>query len=146
VPATFHEDYGHRKLPAGRAAADAGFLVGVKYAMSNFNDLLVRMAACADGAGNLLDNSVVYSTSCTSESMTHSGNDYPTLVAGKGGGLFKTDQHLRLVNIPPPPTGAPNGENQSKVPYTLMTALGRPESPWGLGASMATSGLPQMLA
>jgi hypothetical protein len=144
-PVTFHEDYGHRKSPKGLAYATQGFATGVQYAMTNFNDTLTRMMNCADGAGNLLDNSVVYSTSCTSESQTHSGNDYPTLVAGKAGGLLKTDQHLRFASGPPGTTGAPNGDNQSKVPYTLMTALGRPQGLWGLGDSAVSTGIPGML-
>jgi hypothetical protein len=144
-PVTFHEDYGHRKSPKGGASATQGFLTGVKYAMTNFNDTLTRMMNCPDGAGNLLDNSVVYSTSCTSESQTHSGNDYPVLVAGKAGGLLKTDQHLRMVSGPPGTTGAPNGENLSKVPYTLLTALGRAPGPWGMGDPQASSGIADML-
>ena len=145
-PVTFHEDYGHRRSPKGGAYATQGFLTGVKYAMTNFNDTLTRMMNCADGAGNLLDNSVVYSTSCTGESQTHGGNDYPVLVAGKAGGKLKTDQHIRQVTAPPGTLGAPNGDNLSKVPYTLLTALGRPESPWGMGASQTSTGLPAMLA
>lgn len=144
-PVTFHEDYGHRKSPKGMDSATKGFLTGVQYAMTNFNNTLSAMMNCADGAGNLLDNSVVYSTSCTSESQTHSGNDYPVLVAGKAGGLLKTDQHLRMVNGPPGTTGAPNGDNLSKIPYTLLTALGRPEGPWGMGDSQVSTGLPAML-
>jgi hypothetical protein len=144
-PVTFHEDYGHRRSPKGGASATMGFLTGVKYAMSNFNDTLTRMMNCADGAGNLLDNSVVYSTSCTGESQTHGGNDYPVLVAGKAGGLLKTDQHLRMVSGPPGTTGAPNGENLSKVPYTLLTALGRPPAPWGMGDPQVSSGIADML-
>jgi hypothetical protein len=88
---------------------------------------------------------VVYSTSCTSESQTHGGNDYPILVAGKARGKLKGDQHLRMVNVPPGPTGAPNGENVSKVPYTLLTMLGRPPEPWGMGASQASSGIDALL-
>jgi hypothetical protein len=144
-PVTFHEDYGHRKSPKGLAYATQGFLTGVKYAMTNFNDTLTRMMNCGDGAGNLLDNSVVYSTSCTSESQTHSGNDYPVLVAGKAGGLLKTDQHLRMASGPPGTTGAPNGDNFSKVPYTLLTALGRPPGPWGMGDSQVSSGIAALL-
>jgi len=144
-PVTFHEDYGHRKSPKGLAYATQGFATGVKYAMTNFNDTLTRMMNCSDGAGNLLDNSVVYSTSCTSESQTHSGNDYPVLVAGKAGGRLKTDQHLRMATAPPGTTGAPNGDNLSKVPYTLMTVLGRPEGPWGMGASQISTGIPELL-
>jgi hypothetical protein len=145
-PVTFHEDYGHRKSPKGLDYATKGFSTGVQYAMTNLNNTLTAMMNCADGAGNLLDNSVVYSTSCTAESQTHGGDDYPALVAGKGGGLLKTDQHIRQVGVPPGKLGAPNGDNYSKVPYTLLTALGRPEGPWGMGASQVSSGLPAMLA
>ena len=99
-PVTFHEDYGHRKSPKGLDYATKGFLTGVQFAMTNFNNTLTAMINCADGAGNLLDNSVVYSTSCTSESTTHSGNDYPLLVAGKAGGKLKTDQHIRQPDRP----------------------------------------------
>jgi hypothetical protein len=144
-PVTFHEDYGHRKSPKGADYATKGFLTGVQYAMTNLNNTLAAMMNCTDGAGNLLDNSVVYTTSCTSESQTHSGNDYPLLVAGKAGGKLKTDQHLRMVSDPPGPTGAPNGDNSSKVPYTVMTALGRPEGPWGMGDSQVSTVLPGML-
>ena len=144
-PVTFHEDYGHRKSPKGLDSATKGFLTGVQYAMTNLNNTLAAMMNCADGAGNLLDNSVVYATSCTSESQTHSGDDYPVLVAGKAGGKLKTDQHLRQVTAPPGTLGAPNGDNLSKVPYTLLTALGRPEAPWGMGASQISTGLPAML-
>jgi hypothetical protein len=144
-PVTFHEDYGHRKSPKGLDYATKGFLTGVQYAMTNFNNTLTAMMNCADGAGNLLDNSVVYSTSCTSESQTHSGNDYPTLIAGKAGGLLKGDQHLRMASGAPGVTGAPNGDNQSKVAYTLLTALGRPPGPWGMGDSQASAGIAALL-
>ena len=71
---------------------------------------------------------------------------YPTLVAGKAGGLLKTDQHLRFAAAAPGTTGAPNGDNQSKVPFTLLTALGRPQGPWGMGDSMVSSGISALLA
>lgn len=144
-PVTFHEDYGHRRSPKGRESATAGFSVGVKYAMTNLNDLLTKMMNTADGTGNLLDNSVVYTTSCTGESTSHGANDYPVLVAGKARGLLKTDQHLRMVAAPPGATGAPGGENLSKVPYTLLTMLGRPPGPWGMAESMVSTGLPELL-
>ena len=88
-PTTFHEDYGHRHNPKGVSVATLGFNTGVKYAMSNFADILTRMKETPDGAGNLLDNSLIYSTSCVSESQTHSGLDYPLLVVGKGGGKLR---------------------------------------------------------
>jgi hypothetical protein len=144
-PVTFHEDYGHRRSTKGRDYATKGFSTGVQYAMTNLNDLLTKMMNTADGTGNLLDNSVVYTTSCTGESTSHGANDYPVLVAGKARGKLKVDQHLRMVAAPPGATGAPNGESVSKVPYTLLTMLGMPEGPWGMAEGMVSTGLPGLL-
>jgi len=133
-PSTFHEDYGHRLSPKGVAYATGGFDTGVKYAMSNLADTLVRMKNTPDGAGNLLDNSCVYVTSCVSESQTHSGVDYPILVAGKAGGQIKGDQHIRQV-----------GDNVSKVPFTLLTAMGGKQTSYGSAEGMVTSGVSALL-
>lgn len=133
-PTTFHEDYGHRLSPKGVAHATKGFNTGVKYAMSNFADLLGRMKDTPDGAGNLLDNSAVYATSCVAESPTHGGTDYPLLVAGNAGGKLKSDQHVRLLD-----------ENVSKVPFTLLTALGAPAAEFGEAEGQVTSGVAELL-
>jgi hypothetical protein len=134
-PTTFHEDYGHRLSPKGVTYATSGFNTGVRFAMSNLADLLTRMKNMPDGAGTLLDNSCVFGTSCVSESQTHSGVDYPLLVAGKAGGKLKTDQHLRLLD-----------ENVSKVPYTLLTAMGGTATSWGLAEGQVSSGVGGLLA
>jgi hypothetical protein len=133
-PSTFHEDYGHRLSPKGVAYATAGFNTGVKYAMSNLADTLVRMKNTPDGAGNLLDNSCVYVTSCVAESQTHGGVDYPILVAGKAGGRIKSDQHVRRVD-----------ENVSKVPFTLLTALGGTQTSFGKAEGQVTGGISELL-
>ena len=117
------------------SASTRGFNTGVKFAMSNLADLLTRMKDTPDGAGNLLDNSVVYSTSCVSESQTHRGIDFPLLVAGKGGGKLKGDQHIRLLD-----------ENVSKVPFTLLTALGGAAQSFGQDEGKVTSGVAELLA
>jgi hypothetical protein len=133
--ATFHEDYGHRRLPAGEPGATDGFKTGVVYAMTNLNDTLVRMKNMPDGAGNLLDNSLVYVTSCTGESKSHGATDYPILVAGKAGGLLKGDQHLRIQD-----------DNVSKVPFTLLTMMGSKITSFGNAQGMVTAGIPGLLA
>jgi hypothetical protein len=134
-PVTFHEDYGHRTSPKGLASATAGFNTGVRFAMSNLGDLLGRMKATPDGAGNLLDNSCVYTTSCVSESQTHGGTDFPLLVAGKAGGKLRTDQHTRLLD-----------ENVSKVPFTLLTAMGSNTTSFGMAEGQVSSGVTGLLA
>ena len=132
---SFHEDYGHRLSRSGLSAATRGFNTGVKYAMSNLADLLTKMKDVPDGSGTLLDNSCVYVTSCTSESQTHSGNDYPLVVAGQAGGRLRSDQHVRLLD-----------ENVSKVPFTLLNAFGGAAEAFGEAEGRVTSGLSELLA
>jgi hypothetical protein len=131
---TFHEDYGHRLSPKGVSYATSGFNRGVRFAISNLADTLARFEATPDGAGNLLDNSVVYTTSCVSESQTHGGADYPLLVAGLGGGRLRGDQHLRVPD-----------ENVSKVPFTLLGAMGVKAPSFGMAEGQVSSGISDLL-
>ena len=135
LPGAFHEDYGHRTSPKGVQAATEGFNTGIRFTMACLADTLTRMRNTPDGAGNLLDNSVVYTTSCVGESQSHGGTDYPILVSGKAGGKLKGDTHVRLV-----------GENVSRVGLTLLTAVGSKATSWGMGDSMATTGVSELLA
>ena len=134
-PVTFHEDYGHRLSPKGLTYATDGFNTGVRYAMSNVADTLIRMQNTPDGTGNLLDNSCIYVTSCVAESQTHGGTDYPLLVAGSAGGKLKGNQHIRIV-----------GENVSKVPFTLLNAMGGTATSFGMAQGQVTSPISQLLA
>ncbi|HEY2902353.1 MAG TPA: DUF1552 domain-containing protein [Polyangia bacterium] len=130
----YHGDYGHRGSPKGAAYATAGMNTGVRYAMSNLADLLTRMKETPDGGSTLLDNSAVYTTSCTSESQTHSPLDFPLLVAGKVGGKLKGDQHIRLV-----------GENTTTVLNTLYQVFGGTAQTFGMGAGQVGTALPALL-
>ncbi|HEY2903677.1 MAG TPA: DUF1552 domain-containing protein [Polyangia bacterium] len=132
---SFHEDYGHRNSQKGVAYATTGFNNGVRFAMSNLADILSRMKETPDGAGNLLDNSCVYTTSCVSESQTHSGVDFPILVAGKAGGKIKGDQHIRVLD-----------DNVSKVPFTLLNAMGGAATSFGTAEGQVTTGISALLA
>ena len=66
----------------------AGFKTGIQYAMTNLSYTLSTMMNTADGTGNLLDNSMVYVTSCVGEPANHAPHDYPVLVAGKVNALL----------------------------------------------------------
>jgi hypothetical protein len=87
-----------------------------------------------DGATTLLDNSCVYTTSCTSESQTHSPLDFPLLVSGKAGGKLKGDQHIRLV-----------GDNTTKVLFTLYQTFGGTAGTFGQGDGQVSSGVPALI-
>lgn len=131
----YHGDYGHRGSPKGAAYATAGMNTGVRYAMTNLADLLTSMKETPDGATTLLDNSCVYTTSCTSESQTHSPVDFPLLVSGTAGGKLKGDQHIRLV-----------GDNTTKVLFTLYQTFGGTAATFGLNEGQVSSGVPALLA
>jgi hypothetical protein len=131
----FHGDYGHRQSPQGAAYATIGFNAGIRYAMSSLAYMLVKMKNTPDGASTLLDNSCVYTTSCVSESTTHSPVDYPLLLSGKAGGKFKGNQHIRLV-----------GENTSLVPFTVLQAYGSTATSFGQDEGQVTSGISELLA
>src|SRR5580658_440282 len=132
---TFHEDYGHRLSPKGLTYATQGFNTGVRFAMSNLADTLTRMQDTPDGTGNLLDNSCIYATSCVAESQTHGGTDYPLLVAGTAGGKLASNQHIRIVD-----------ENVSKVPFTVLTAMGGAAASFGLAQGQVSSVVSPLLA
>ena len=123
---TFHEDYGHRKSPRGNEMATEGFQQGVTYTMACLAELLERMKNTPDVTGNLLDNSVIYVTSCVGDSVNHGNTDFPLLLAGKARGALKGDIHVRG-----------NDDNVSRVPFTVLKALGSPDA--GSASTKATS-------
>lgn len=132
---TFHEDFGHRLSPMGVDYATQGFHTGVEYVMGCLAELCQRMQDTPDGNGSLLDNSIIYVTSCVGLPWDHHMDDYPLLVMGKGGGLLRGDIHHRVA-----------GENTSRVPFTLMNALAPQLTSFGQDEGLATEVIPEILA
>jgi hypothetical protein len=103
----------------------------VVFSMRCLAQTLTAMKGVTEGSGTVLDNSAVLVTSDVSEGYTHSGNDYPILVAGSAGGALRTNMHYR----------APNGRNTSDVLLALMQAVGGPTFT-GVGAGGGRSTTP----
>lgn len=131
---TFHEDYGHRKSPRGSEMATEGFQQGVTYTMARLAELLERMKNTPDVTGTLLDNSAIYITSCVADSISHGNTDFPLLLAGKAGGAFKGDVHVRG-----------NDDSVSRVPFTVLKALGGTATSFGLDEGRVETGVPELL-
>jgi len=132
---TFHEDFGHRLSPMGIEYATNGHHIGVAYAMTCLGELLARLRDTPDGDGSLLDNSVIYTTSCVGQPWDHQMTDFPMLVLGKGGGLLRGDMHHRVVE-----------ENTSKVPFSLLKLFGSQEASFGLAEGLVSETIPELLA
>lgn len=103
---------------------------GVIYTMECLATLLERMKGISEGAGTLLDSSLVYVTSCCSWGKVHSYDEWPVLLVGKGGGALKGNQHLRA-----------EGENLSKVLFSIAKMMGTSLTSLGDSAGKVTGGL-----
>lgn len=73
---------------------------------------LGALQAVEEGDGTLLDSCLVFGTSDVSRGKTHSGDDFPLLLVGSGGGALKTDVHL-----------ASPADNASKILLTIAHAM-----------------------
>lgn len=103
---------------------------GVVYTMECLATFLKGMKDITEGSGTLLDNSLVYVTSCCSWGKVHSYDEWPVLLVGKGSGALKGNQHLRA-----------QGENLSKVLFSIAKMMGTTLTSLGDSAGKVTSGL-----
>jgi len=63
--------------------------------MEQFSHLATKMDSIEEGDGTLLDNMMFVMGSGLGSGMHHTCTNLPTLIAGSGGGLFKTNRHDR---------------------------------------------------
>jgi hypothetical protein len=75
--------------------------------------LLEKMDAVSEGGPTLLDNSVVLVSSEIADGDRHNQNDKPFLVAGRGGGVLPSGQHIRY-----------RGDSQANLMITLINLFG----------------------
>ncbi len=92
------------------------------FVMQQFSRLLQTLQATPDGAGNLLDSSVILASSDTADARAHDLKDYPVLIAGRGGGFLKYPGiHYR----------SDSQENTSKALLSVLRAAGLPLASFG---------------
>jgi len=109
----------------------------VKFTMRNFAYTLNALKRTIDSpTSNVLDNTVVLCTSDVAEGLDHSINDYPVLLAGKGGGALRSGYHFR----------SSNGRNTSDILLTCMKALGTGLASVGKDSGYSTTPIAELLA
>lgn len=99
----------------------------VERSMETLGTMLKLLDGVKEGAGTLLDNTLMLATSESNFAKIHSVDNLPILVAGRGGGKWKSGQHLDG-----------KGEPSSRVGLTIQQVMGMPVESWGEGG-MATS-------
>ncbi|MBM4374548.1 MAG: DUF1552 domain-containing protein [Deltaproteobacteria bacterium] len=100
----------------------------VKFTMSQLAYFLERLKNTPDGAGNLLDQSSILVVTEHAEGWTHSQDDMPMLICGKGGGRLKGNVHFRGT-----------GGNTSRALLTALRGAGLPIAQYGYEAGLATA-------
>jgi hypothetical protein len=103
--------------------------------METFAILLAMMDGVKEGNGTLLDHSLVLATSESNFAKIHSVDNLPIMVAGSGGGKWKSGQHI-----------SGKGEPSSRVGLTIQQALGMPVSSWGDAAMQTSKPISEVLA
>jgi hypothetical protein len=101
------------------------------FTMQCFAGLLQALKNIPEGAGNVLDNTVIIASSDVSDGKLHSLTDYPIVVAGRGGGFLKyPGVHYRSANK----------ENTSTVLLSVLRAAGLTLPEFGAGGGLVTTG------
>jgi hypothetical protein len=91
-----------------------------RFHLSQYGYLLGKLKSIKEGAGNLLDNSMVLYGSAIGDGNRHNHDELPILLAGKGGGL-KTGRHLTF----------PKDTPLTNLYLTMLDLAGVPEHKFG---------------
>ena len=107
----------------------------IERSMETFASMLRLMDGTREGAGTLLDHSLVLATSESNFAKIHSVDNLPILVAGQAGSKWKSGQHI-----------SGNGDPSSRIGLTIQQALGMPVTSWGDGAMRTSKPVTEVVA
>jgi hypothetical protein len=128
----FHDVICHND--PGEAAEQTRVHRGVVYAMEALAVFLEKLSTIQEGDKTLLDQSLVYVTSCTGWGKVHGIDDWPALLVGGAGGAVQMNQHIRT-----------NASNLTDVLFTIAKAFGSSVGSVGVGAGESSSEIPGIL-
>jgi hypothetical protein len=103
--------------------------------MQAFGDFLVELDSVKEGAGTLLDNSLIMAFSDTGYAKIHSIENIPMFLAGKAGGRHKAGQHVHAT-----------GESVTRVSLTAQQLVGAPVGEFGSGSMKTARPIVEVIA
>ena len=115
-----HHSYSHHGGDPVKIAAVTKINI---FEMTVFSSLLQGLQAIPEGAGTVLDNSLVVLSSEISDGDAHNHDNMPLLLAGKGGGAIKQGQHIQY----------PNGPDLASFWLLMLQTLGVKTTQFGQG-------------
>ncbi len=98
-------------------------------------DFVAALDSVKEGAGTLLDNSLVLAHSDTSFARIHSVVDMPIMLGGRAGGRVKSGLHV-----------AGTGDVVTRVGLTVQQVMGVPVDRWGVGKMETQKAIGEILA
>ena len=101
-----------------------GFATITWWNMVQLNDLITKISAINEGAGTAFDNTIIYAGSGL-HGDNRDGLNVPVVVAGTGGGVFKTGQALNLAGGGSTVDGSKSltGKNMQDVHLTILNKV-----------------------
>jgi hypothetical protein len=103
-------------------------------AMESWAYFVGKLASIPEGAGTLLDNTLVYAHSEHDNAQMHSLDGIPIMTAGRAGGRIRSGIHFDG-----------QGRPATQVGLTLLQAMGLNVSSWGHGSMATTDGVAGLL-
>ena len=98
------------------------------FTMERLAEFLTTLRDIPEGDSNVLSNCSILCTSELSDGWRHSNNEFPILIAGKGGGRLRGNVHYR----------SGSNENTSKAVLTALRGGGIPAASFGHDAGYVT--------
>ena len=111
----------------------------LRFMIERYAEFIGLLDSVPEGDGTLLDHSVVWGTSEVANGWNHKHDNFPMLVAGSAGGALKTGLHLPL-------SGDAATINATRVPFSLLRALGMPIQSWGRDQFQTSNPISELLA
>lgn len=146
IKATYGDTRAHHDISHDNAAT-AIHLGYTRWQVAYMASLMKKLAAVPEGAGNLLDNVVIFGSSEISHGGAHNYTNMPVLIGGGGGGKLRTGQHVNFMKFLEPGrfTNVNNNDwvDQGRVFLSILRAAGIQDvTTWGA----ATSPVSEILA
>jgi hypothetical protein len=127
-------DTEHHTLTHSDAAANAKAAQIEKYIMSQYANLAQTLKDTPMGAGNLLDNTIIYGISDLGEPAGHVMKNYHIVLMGHAGGKIKGNRHYRKT-----------GRKVTELMLTLQQVMGMNVTSFGTWDKTSTT-MPEILA
>jgi hypothetical protein len=126
---------GHHQLTHDEPGEQPQVQSIVRRIMGHFATFIESLKAVPEGAGTLLDNCVVLATSDVGFARTHQIDEFPIILAGTASGYLKKGEHIRSVSK----------DNASRIPLTMMQAVGMAVTSFGEGDAYVESGFKEIV-